>query len=50
MTPKALKPQKSDVSLKDLYRLDEVLDKYGEKQKKSSSVAQEKAEDKKPEE
>ncbi len=25
-----LRPQKSDVSLKDLYRLDEVLDKYGE--------------------
>ena len=29
-----LQPQKSDVSLKDLYKLDEVLDKYGEKAKK----------------
>lgn len=29
--PKALKPQQSDVSLKDIYKLDEVLNKVDEK-------------------
>jgi len=28
--PKPLAPQSSDVSLKDLYKLDEIISKYGE--------------------
>lgn len=32
--PKPLNPQKSEVSLKDLYKLDEVLEKYPRKDTK----------------